>query len=83
MSTSTDTRQMEWSQVQSCGECGTDAAFLRHPWGEAICRECSHEHPMDSWNLDDGEVFEWWPFGDSEVAMVLHVTLYVTEEDAA
>lgn len=82
MNTSTDTREMEWSMVQMCGECGTDAAFLRHPvGGEAICRNCSHEHPMDPWNLDDGEVFEWWPVaGDSvlgSVARVLHVTCYV------
>ena len=63
-----------WSQVQMCGECGTDAAFLRHPHGEAICRECSHEHPMDRWNLDDSESFEWWPMGGDSVAQVLHVT---------
>lgn len=73
------TATIEWSQVQMCGECGTDAAFLRHPvGGEAICRECSHEHPMDRWNLDDGEVFEWWPVADGSSAVVLHVTMYDT-----
>lgn len=77
MNTSTDTREMEWSMVQSCGECGTDSAFTRHAWGEAICRECSHEHPMDSWNLDDGEVFEWRTDAEDASTLVLFVTRYV------
>ena len=76
MSTSTDTREMEWTAAQMCGECGTAAAFDRHVWGEAICRVCSHEHPMDSWNLDDGEVFEW-RLDAFSLSVVLHVTRYV------
>lgn len=74
----TDTGQIEWSAAQACAECGTDAAYVRAEHGEAICRECGHENPMDTWHLDSGEVFEWHHIDGA--ALVLFVTAYAVEE---
>ena len=68
---------IDWTAVQSCGECGTEGAFLRHEGtGAAICRECSHEHPMDAWTLDEQEAYRWVALRAGSVAKVLHVTRY-------
>lgn len=82
MVTSTDTERVSimatttilWTAPQSCGDCGTEAAFVRQSDGAAICRECGHEHPMDTWNLDMGERFEWVGGDHGEWPAVLYVT---------
>ena len=72
----TVTNEIEWTQAQACAECGTDAAYVRHSYGEAICRVCGHENPMDRWNLDAGERFEWVGGEHAEWPAVLYVTAY-------
>lgn len=63
-----------WTAPQACGECGTDAAFIRDNIGAAICRTCQHEHPMDAYNLDEGERFEWVGGEHGDWPAVLYVT---------
>lgn len=75
------TATAEWSAPQACAECGTDAAYVRHAHGEAICRTCGHENPMDRWNLDAGERFEWVGGECAEWPAVLYVTRYNWLED--
>lgn len=67
----------EWTEAQTCVECGAEAAYLRHEeTGSAICRECSHEHPMDAWTLDEQEAYVWRSLRAGSVARVLHVARF-------
>lgn len=66
---------IDWQAAQACGDCGTDAAFIRQDNGAAICHECGHEHEMSPWHLDPHEEFTW-------VGGVLYVTCYaIPDED--
>lgn len=76
----TITDQIEWTQAQSCGDCGTDAAFIRASNGAAICRECDHEHDMDRTQLGEGESFAWVGGDHGDWPAVLFVTCYAVTE---
>lgn len=70
-----NTNTILWSAVQICGECGEGAFYVARNvnTGEiyaAMCHECGHEHPMDPWNLGEGEEFGY----DSEGRLI--VTAY-------
>ena len=70
---------IEWIAEQICGECGT-GVFV-NKGGNAYCTFCDHEHPMDRWNLDENERFEW-KFSTADTAHrfgpTLHVVSYLT-----
>lgn len=66
---------IEWQAAQACGDCGTDAAFIRQANGFVICHECGHEHEMDRTQLGDCEAFTF-------ISDVLHVTAYAPSDDA-
>jgi hypothetical protein len=48
-----------WSTEQVCSECGEGVFFRMGRADLPTCSVCGHEHPMDTWNLGEGEVFEW------------------------
>lgn len=76
----TTTRTIEWTAAQACGDCGTDAAFIRRADGAAICRECEHEHPMNAWDLGADESFVWVGGDHEGWDAVLFVTAYAPTE---
>lgn len=68
-------RGVEWVAEQVCGECG-EGVFVRHAGDAARCVVCDHEHPMDSWNLDERERFEWKHTTQARGEVTLHVVSY-------
>lgn len=84
----TTKRPVLWTAEQVCSECG-EGVF--EPTGNidnpiALCSVCGHEHPLDPWNLGEGERFVWQvPTGSrarwADRGTTLHVIAYdVTEE---
>lgn len=63
----------QWTAEQVCGECGEGVFPLAR---FAICTECGHEHTLDTFNLDDGERFEFRLASLS--THTLHVTAYAS-----
>lgn len=83
------TENILWTAEQVCGEC-VEGVFILSANGIALCDHCEHEHPMNTWNLDAGERFEWLKVGPSRVHgqtrhdvpyITLHVTAYETTEE--
>jgi hypothetical protein len=69
------TTSILWTAEQVCGECGAGMFFKVGPLALAECSVCQHLHPMNAYNLDENERFEW-------IGGTLHVVAYdVTEED--
>ena len=71
----TDTMTELWTAEQVCGDCGEGVFPLAR---FAICTECGHEHTLDTFNLDEGERFEF-RLASLGGVHTLHVTSYAAD----